>query len=479
MTAGAASAESQDGLPLAERRWAVAAIGLGILMATLDGSIANTALPAIARELSVSPATSIWVVNGFQLAVVMSLLSFASLGDLRGPGRVYVVGLIVFTAGSFACALSHSIGALIGARVVQGIGASAMMALAPTIFRSVFPARMLGTALGFSALIVAFGSAAGPTVGGFILAIAPWPWIFAINVPVGIVAITIVLRMVPHEARNRGAIDVPSLLLTAVGFGAFIYGVDGTARHEPMLRTILTVAFGIAALTVFWFRQRRLPIPMLAIDLFDKPIFSLSALTATLTYAAQGLAYVSLPYFFQSVLGRTPFESGLLLTAWPATVVFIAPIAGRLSDRYPAGILSTIGLVVMSAGLALYATLPPHPTTIEIVVRAAICGIGFGFFQSPNNRALVGTAPREKSASASGILATARLTGQTLGASSVAIVLGIYGASAAVAGSPASAHAIAVATPAALWIAFGCTVFGAIVSASRNASTIAEPAVAR
>jgi DHA2 family multidrug resistance protein-like MFS transporter len=205
---------------------------------------------------------------------------------------------------------------------------------------------------------------------------------------------------------------------------------------------------------------------MLAVDLCAEPVFSLAALTGIGTYIAQGLAYVSLPFFFQAALGRSPFAAGLLLTSWPVAVAFVAPLAGRLSDRYPAAILSSIGLAVMAGGLALYATLPAHPSIMDIVVRGIICGLGFGFFQSPNNRELMGSAPRSKISSAAGVLASVRLSGQTTGAALVAIIFGAY---AAMLSGGDTRAIVAASTPAALWLAAGCAAAAALASVSRLA----------
>lgn len=454
------------GLPPAQRWLAVLVVAIGTIMSVIDGTIANTALPTIARELHTTAAESIWVVNGFQLAVTMTLLTFASLGDSRGSTFVYRFGIVVFTIGSLACALSHSLPMLVAARIVQGVGGAALMAVGPALYRMIFPSNQMGRALGLSGVIVATSSAAGPTLGGTILHFAAWPWLFAVNVPLGIFDAIFAARALPAAEGTGNRIDIPSVLVSALGFGALIYGVDGFARHESGF--FIAVELGLAALATYVFirRQRALPNPMLAIDLFGMPIFALATLTSLGTYVAQGLAYVALPFFFQSALGRSPFESGLLLTSWPLCTALIAPIAGRLSDRYPASILSTIGLAVMATGLGLYATLPAHPSTIEIVVRGAICGLGFGFFQSPNNRDLVGSAPRTKIASAAGVLAGVRLTGQTLGAALVAIVFATIGATLAGAG----AHFATVArsaTPLALWLACASTTIAMLASASR------------
>ena len=242
-------------------------MALATTMAVLDGTIANTALPTIARDLGASPAESIWVVNGFQLAVAASLLAFAALGRLRGPSRVYRAGVIVFIAGSLACAVARSLPLLIAARVLQGLGASAIMAISPAILREVFPRAQLGRALGLNALVVATSSAAGPALGGIILAVLPWPWLFAINVPFGLVNVALNSAL-PKEARNRGWLDMPSVVTSALGFALTIWGLDGFARHEPGWTIAARLLVGIGASIVFVRRQFALPRPMIDLDLF-------------------------------------------------------------------------------------------------------------------------------------------------------------------------------------------------------------------
>jgi MFS transporter, DHA2 family, multidrug resistance protein len=423
-------------------------------MAVLDGQIANTALPAIARDLHASPTASIWVVNAFQLAVTATLFTFASLGGLKGPARVYRLGVIGFILGSLFSALSRSLPELIAARVLQGIGASAIMSLSPALLRDIFPSSQLGRALGLNALVVGTAAAAGPTVGGLLLSVASWPILFAVNVPLGL-ANVVLNRALPDDRRNEGNLDIPSAISSALGFALTIYGLDGFAHNQPPAAIALPLTIGLVSGWYFVRRQFRLARPLIALDLFRIPSFAIASATSLATFTAQGLAYITLPFFFQIALGRTPLESGLLLSAWPLSTAFVAPIAGRLSDRYPVGILATSGLAILTIGLGLYATLPPNPSTAEIVTRAMICGVGFGFFQSPNTREILGTAPREKTTSASGILAALRVTGQTLGAALVAIVFGVFGAH-AVAGESAARDAVMHAVPAALTLAACC-----------------------
>jgi DHA2 family multidrug resistance protein-like MFS transporter len=436
-------------------------------MAVLDGTIANTALPTIARELRASPAESIWIVNGFQLAVAASTLAFAALGQLHGPARVYRAGLAAFVAGSLACALAHTLPLLIAARAFQGLGASAIMAISPSLVRAVFPRAQLGRAFGLNAMVVATSSAAGPTLGGLILAVLPWPWLFALNVPLGIVCIAL-NRALPRDERTGGRLDIASVLASAAGLGLLFWGLDGFSRHDPGWTIALRLAGGAASTAWFVRRQFTLETPMIALDVFRIPRFAFAAATSFSTFTAQGLAFVALPFFFQISLSRTPLESGLLLTPWPLAVALVAPLAGRLADRFPVGIIATTGLAGLTLGLGLYAALRPHPSTVEIVLHGLVCGFGWGFFQSPNNRELMGSVPREKAPSAGGLLAAIRTSGQTVGAAIVAVVFGVVG------GGAAGAHdAIANGVPLVLWLACGCAGLATIASGLRLRS--AEP----
>jgi DHA2 family multidrug resistance protein-like MFS transporter len=441
----------------------VFAIALASTMGTLDVNIANTALPAIARDLGIAPATSIWIVNAYQIASVASLFTFAALGQLYGPARVYRLGVIVFILASAVCALSHSFGLLIGGRVLQGIGASAIFSITPALYREVFPRAQLGRALGINATIVATSTAAGPALGGFILAIAPWMWIYAINIPFGLANIAL-NRALPHDDRNDGRLDVPSALASALGFALLISGLGSFARHGSAAVTALSLVVGAIAFGWFVVRQTRLPRPMLEVGLFRISAFTLAGTTAFVGFAAQALAYVSLPYFFQRAFGATPLESALLMISWPIMLGLTSPLAGRLSDRFSPGVLATVGLGLLSCGLALYAMLPSHPATFEIVVAGAVCGMGFGLFKSPNDRELMMSAPRELSSSASGVLAAVRTSGQAVGATLVAITFAAFGAS--VAGAAADA-AIAPAAHAALWLGCVCAFAAMVASGSR------------
>jgi DHA2 family multidrug resistance protein-like MFS transporter len=416
-----------DGLPAERRGWAAAAIFTALAMASLDTAIANIALPAIAADLHVGPAEVIWVVNVYQIALVATLLPLAALGEIVGHRRIYLGGLLLFTLASLACAFAWSLPSLLAARVLQGLGASGIMSVNTALVRFVYPGRLQGRGFGHNSLVVATAFTLGPTVASAVLAIGPWTWLFAINSPFGLIAILIGLKTLPHTPRAAHAFDFPGALLAASCLGLFILAIGGAAHHARPGLVSIELASAVLLGWVLIRRQANHPAPMLPIDLFRRPLFALSSATAICSFAVQGLAFVSLPFYFEDILGRSQVETGFFMTPWPLVVAIMAPIAGRLSDRYPAGVLGGLGLTLLGVGMALLAMLPTNPRLIDIVWRMAICGCGFGFFQAPNMKALMSSAPAGRSGSASGIVATARLTGQTIGAALAALCFGLAG----------------------------------------------------
>ncbi len=414
-----------DGLPLPQRHRAVLTIALGMTLSVLDASIANVALPTIARDVQASDAASIWVVNAYQLVITMSLLPLAAVGDTFGHRQVYRVGLVIFTAMSLACALSGSLWALTLSRVFQGFGAAALMSVNTALIRFTYPRAMLGRGIGINAMVIAISSAVGPSVASAILSVASWQWLFAVNVPIGIAAL-VAARALPQTVRSPQRFDWQSAVLNALTFGLFIIGIDGIGHGEGWLMVVAELAAAAVAGFALVRRQLNQKSPLLPLDLLRIPIFALSIGTSICSFIAQMLAYVSLPFYLQNVLGRTQVETGLLMTPWPLTLAVVAPVAGRLADRYSAGLLGSAGLTFMAAGLAALALLPAHPTTSDITWRLVLCGLGFGLFQSPNNRAIVSAAPRERSGSAGGMMGTARVLGQTTGAALVAVLFNLF-----------------------------------------------------
>ena len=424
---------ARDGLPQPQRRHAMVVVILGIAVAVLDGTIVNLALPGIARELQADPAHAIWVVNAYQIATLVMLLPLASLGDRIGYRRVYLTGMALFAAASLIATLSHSLGMLIAGRALQGLGAAGIMSVNAALVRLIYPRNQLGRGMAINSMVVATASVAGPSVAAGILSIASWPWLFALNVPLGALVLVLGLRSLPvNEARASGArfslLDVAlNVAMFALVFvGADRLGVRGEAGQGASPMAWLLLLAGLAVGFVYLRRQAAQAMPLFPVDLLRIPVFALSMGTSVGAFCAQMLSFIALPFLLLDTYGRSHFEAGLLITAWPLAIVVMAPIAGRLIGRYPDGLLGGIGLALLATGLALLAALPAQPGNADIVWRMALCGFGFGLFQSPNNHTIVTTPPPQRSGAASGMLGTARLTGQTLGAVLLAGIFSVW-----------------------------------------------------
>jgi DHA2 family multidrug resistance protein-like MFS transporter len=414
-----------DGLPVPRRYWAIAAIVLAIAMSVLDSTIVNVALPSIARDFGATPAASIWVINAYQIAILVALLPLASLGEIVGYRRISQSGLAVFTLASLACAFAPSLLTLSVARVIQGFGAAGIMSVNAALVRFTYPQHMLGRAIGINAFVVATSAAIGPTIAAGVLAVAHWRWLFGINLPIGIIAILIAIYALPETARSARPLDYVGAGLHAATFGLLVSGLQALAHDAATPLAFAQIAGGCAFGVALVRHDLDRTAPLLPFDLLRIRLFSLSLATSVCSFMAQMAALVALPFEIQRV-GHSAVETGLLMTPWPVGVALAAPIAGRLADRYPAGILGGTGLLVLACGLTLLAVVPQDATAADLVWRMALCGLGFGFFQSPNNRAMLSSAPRARSGAAGGMLSTARLLGQTLGAAAVAILFRVY-----------------------------------------------------
>ncbi len=444
-----------DGLPTPRRYWSVAAIWLTLAMAVLDASIANVALPAIARDLHAPAAEAIWVVNAYQLAIVVSLLPLAALGEIVSYRRVFMSGLLLFILASIGCTFAQTLWQLALARTVQGLGAAGIMSVNGALVRYTFPNSQLGRGVGLNAMVVSIAAVIGPSVASAILAAGSWQWLFAVNVPVGLLGLILGRFSLPESPKSGRTLDWLSAGLNVLTFGLIITGIDVLTRGGGSWIGALELVAGVAAGVGLVLRSRSQPRPLAPIDLLRSRVFTLTVLTSIASFTAQMLAYVSLPFYFQEMLHRTQVETGLLMTPWPLAVGVAAPLAGRLADRYSAAVLCCIGLGTMAAGLILLSLLPAHAGILDIGWRMVLCGLGFGFFQAPNNRAMLGSTPLDRSGAAGGMLATARLTGQTAGATLTAILFRM------VASGPATALAVGAAFAAA----------GAVVSVSRLISS--------
>ncbi len=415
------STQHADGLPVPRRYWAIGAILLALSMSVLDSTIANVALPSIAHDFRATNAASIWVINAYQVAILVSLLPLAALGEIVGYRRVSQGGLVVFTLASIACTFATSLPSLSVARVIQGFGAAGIMSVNAALVRFTYPQRLLGRAIGINAVVVAVAAAIGPTVASAVLAVGHWRWLFALNVPLGVVALVIATYALPENELSKRRIDYLSAALHVGTFGLLMSGLQALAHNEALPLAVMQILGGCLLAFALVRHELDHPMPLIPIDLLRIPLFSLSIATSVCSFTAQMAALVALPFEIQR-LGRSAVETGLLMTPWPVAVGLSAALAGHLADKYPAGILGGFGLAMMGAGLALLAFFPVDGTTVDFIWRMALCGLGFGFFQSPNNRAMLSSAPRARSGAAGGMLGTARLLGQTMGAAGVALL---------------------------------------------------------
>ena len=401
------------GLPTGRGRVAISAVLAAMTLVVLDAGIVNVALPNLARALQAAPAEAVLIVTAYQTALVMALLPCAALGERFGDRRVFSSGVALFTVASAACALSPSLPWLLAARFVQGLGGAAVMALGIALLRVCVPSSKLGAAIGWNALTVALASAAAPSLGAVILSVAEWPWLWAINLPIGVAAL-LAGRALPRSEGTGTRLDLRSIGLNGLVFGGLVVGAERLPTAPGQALTLLAVsALGLAVLV-----RRELPktAPLIPLDLLRGRAFRLSVIASVCCFTGQAAALVALPFHLQHGLGQTPLTAGLYMTPWPLCVALTATLAGRLADRVSTTRLCAMGGGCLALGLAAAALAPLRADPGLLVPITVLCGLGFGLFQTPNNRNMFLAAPLSRSGAAGGLQATARLTGQTAGA---------------------------------------------------------------
>jgi EmrB/QacA subfamily drug resistance transporter len=397
--------------------WAMLGIGLGVLMSTLDASIVNISLPTLVRQLDTDFATIQWVVLSYLLIITSLMLSVARLGDMLGKRKVYLTGLVLFTTGSLLCGLSPGVGWLIGFRALQGTGAVMLTALGTAIITEVFPPSERGRALGIMGSVVSVGIAIGPMVGGVLIGLVGWRSVFLVNVPIGLATFFIVGRVVPPlpPGEGRQRFDVAGGLIMFVVLGCYALGMtlgQGTGFQDGRIVALLAASgLGLIAFLAVEARVRQ---PMIDLRMFRNVLFSINLLMGFLVFILIGGTFI-MPFFLELVQGYPTEQVGLMMTIYPVMMGTVAPVAGVLSDRFGSRVISLIGLVLIAAASLLISTLYEGISVIGYLLRLAPLGIGMGMFQSPNNSAIMGTAPREKLGVASGLLALTRTLGQTTG----------------------------------------------------------------
>jgi EmrB/QacA subfamily drug resistance transporter len=401
-----------------ERKWLIlTSVSLGSLMATLDGSIVNIALPAMQTDFRIDLTTIEWVVVAYLLVVGCLLLPFGRLGEVLTFKRVYLVGFTVFTLASVCCGASPNVTGLVGFRVVQGVGAAMIMAMGPAIVARTFPASERGRALGLNGISVSIGLSVGPALGGFLTQVATWRAIFWINAPIGLLAIVWAARVLPAETPKKGqSFDVRGAALSGVALIALLLALSEGQQWgwtSPAIIGLLIAFVGLGA--AFIVAERRSIQPMIDLALFRIRPFSAGLASVVVAFAGLFTATFLLPFLLEQGRGFSPIEAGLLLTPVPITMALVAPFSGAASDRFGTRIPASLGMAIMVLALLSLTELPVDFALPDLVWRLVLLGLGQGMFMSPNSSAVLGSVPGSRVGTASGTLAQMRVSGQALG----------------------------------------------------------------
>ena len=443
--------------------WTLAAVSFGLFMIMLDNTIVNVALPTIQSSLDLKISELEWVVTGYALTFGAFMLTGGKLADLLGRRRVFVIGLIIFTVSSLACGLAGGATVLIGARVVQGVGAALMNPATLSIIVATFPARQRGTAIGVWAGVSALALAIGPLVGGIITERISWNWIFFINVPVGVLGIFAAYifidesRDTSHEQRP----DLPGLVTSTVGLFALIYGLIEANNYGWTSTRILTAfAIAVVALVAFLLLEHFQRLPMLELDLFRNKGFSGANAVMLLTGLAMFGVFFYVSLYVQQVLGYSAIEAGASFLPWTVLIILLAPLAGRLSDRIGARPLVVGGMIVLTGSLILFARMGVHETFWDLLPAMLLGGVGMSAAMAPTTAAAMQSVRADKAGVGSAVLNSMRQVGGSLG-------IAIMGAIVAASATPGIRNPSGFINGFhhALLTAAGLTVAGALVAA--------------
>ena len=457
---------------------AIGSVLLVLAMTMLDGTVVNVALPILAKEFHVSDSSAVWIVTVYQLIITMLLLPVSSLGDIFSYRRNYIIGIIIFTLGSALCGLSPNFQTIIVARTIQGVGAAMVMAVNVALVRLIYPPEYLGRGLAVNTMVIAIASAAGPSLAGFILSIASWHWLFLINIPLGIAAFLMAYRYLPPNPKRDHKIkfDTIGAIANVIVFGSLFYALGNFARGGDQLTNILLLICGIVV-GIFYIRHLHgHEDPMLPIDLLHSKLYSLSIFTYTSSFIAQNIAMIALPFLFLNGFGLSELTTGLLMTPWPLATMIVSPFAARFIEKHNAGATAAFGMLVYAAGLLLLLSIPIGAGVPEwdIAWRMALCGCGFGIFQTPNATVMISATPVSRSGAAGGFQSTARIGGQTFGATLVTLIFAWMA-------KPTDAGSLSNGAPGVhvcLIIALCCAIISGAFSISRFKS-LAKPRIVK
>jgi len=407
-----------------QRIKAVFAVSLATATVAFDASIPNVALPTIARELGVAGSSAVSIVAIYQIVLIMTLLPFAALAQRIGQRRTLRIGLVLFISGGLLCSFARTLPVLIVLRVCQSLGAAAILSIGAALIRSLYPPQWLGRGLALNTMITTASMSLAPSVGGLLLSVLPWYWLFAIGAPTAIAAL-LLSRIVPESERHETPFDLTGAIYCMASFGFIFAGIQSAVHGAAPLITALLLGVGVPVTFFFVRRELRVTVPILPLDLLKRPMIALTVAGGMLAFVATMNLLVSLPFRLQGQFGFSTSATGAILAAWSLTMMLCAPTAGILSDRISATILGTIGMTTATLGAVLLALLPDAATGVDVTWRIAICAAGYAFFVSPSFRRVVDASPRSRVAAAGSLMSTGRLTGQTLGATAAAAMLAL------------------------------------------------------
>jgi len=408
------------------RKWhAMTAVGIGVFLATVDGSIINVSLPTLVRELSTEFAIVQWVVLGYLLMITSTMAGIGRLADMAGKKTIYMAGFIIFTFGSALCGLSPSVNWLIGFRILQAVGAAMIMALGAAIVTEAFPPFERGKAMGLIGAIVSIGIVLGPALGGLILGMFSWRWIFYVNLPIGIIGTIMVHRNLPNfKPKGHQQFDLWGALALCFSILFLLLGLTLGQQQgffQPLIYLLLVLC--LILLMVFLFIENKVAQPMIDPKLFNNPIFNVNLTTGFISFVGLGGTMILLPFYLENILGFPSMKVGLLMGIVPLMLGVTAPFAGVMSDRVGSRKITMIGLLVMLFGFLAASTLDQNTTILGYACRIFSVGAGIGIFMPPNNSAIMGAAPGPQLGIVSGLMAQSRTLGQTVG---VAVIGAIW-----------------------------------------------------
>lgn len=411
-------------LPVMNRqRWVTLNISIGVYMSTLDASIVNISLPTVVRSLSTDLTAVAWVVMAYLIVITGCLLLMGRLSDLFGQRRIYLLGFLTFTIGSALCGVSPTIYFLIGSRMLQGLGASALMANGPAVLTTAFPEEERGKVLGIVGSVVSAGFLTGPILGGFLVEHLGWRSIFFINLPIGAIGIYLSSKVLEKEKTvGKGRVDFWGALLFFFFVTSLLFLLNRITQGSAPLQWV-GLSLVLVWISLFIIVELKSSSPLVDLKLFRRRLFISSLGASFLSFWMSGAHTFVIPFFLQNILEFSPSKVGMLIFPVALAVMVIAPLGGRFSDRVGVRIPATIGLTLIALTVLSFTLLKPGVSDFDILWRQVVLGIGIGLFNPANNSAIIGSLPREKVGLASSFLALSRNLGIVIGVAFAEMVI--------------------------------------------------------